>query len=248
VNLRPGGNHPERALVVAGLPRVAAILDRIAAGIDELARARRVGDLAAAVLPGRRAERRRRVAEPDLDFREFCRRQKVPASSERSWDAYEAERYRRGERHPSRLHREPVPYRPPAGVTHSGAETAPVLFPCGSSVRQQDVQQSGHFGGVHGVVLTDTPKPRRGPTSREPGSPAIPRAGSGASREIREPSRGSLARACPAGRTRRRLIQRSALRGVPARCRTERGTLRSGRKRPTTRGGRPKVTEGPRSR
>jgi len=49
-------------------------------------------------LPGRRAERRRRVAEPDLDFREFCRRQKVPASSERSWDAWQAERYRRGER------------------------------------------------------------------------------------------------------------------------------------------------------
>jgi hypothetical protein len=68
VNLRPGGDHPGRALVVAGLPRVAAILDRIAADIDELARARRVDDLAAAVLPGRRAERRRRVAEPDLDF------------------------------------------------------------------------------------------------------------------------------------------------------------------------------------
>lgn len=30
--------------------------------------------------------------------REFCRRQKVSASSERSWDAYEAERYRGGER------------------------------------------------------------------------------------------------------------------------------------------------------
>ena len=99
VSLRPGGDHPARALVVAGLPRVAAILDRIAADIDELASARRVDDLAAAaVLPGRRAERRRRVAEPDLDFREFCRRQKVSASSERSWDAYHAERYRRGER------------------------------------------------------------------------------------------------------------------------------------------------------
>jgi hypothetical protein len=36
---------------------VAAILDRIAADIDELARAHRVDDLAAAaVLPGRRAE------------------------------------------------------------------------------------------------------------------------------------------------------------------------------------------------
>ena len=59
VNLRPGGDHPERALVVVDLPRVAAILDR----------ARRVDDLAAAaVLPGRRAERRRRVAGADLDF------------------------------------------------------------------------------------------------------------------------------------------------------------------------------------
>ena len=99
VNLRPGGDHPGRALVAAGLPRVAAILDRIAAGIDELARARRAGDLAAAaVLPGRRAERRRRVAGPDLDFREFRRRQKVSASPERSWDACEGGRYRRGER------------------------------------------------------------------------------------------------------------------------------------------------------
>ncbi len=99
MNLRPGGDHPGRALVAAGLPRVAAILDRIADDIDELARARRAGDLAAAaVLPSRRAERRRRVAEPDMDFREFCRGQKVSASSERSWDACGAERYRRGER------------------------------------------------------------------------------------------------------------------------------------------------------
>jgi hypothetical protein len=99
VNLRPCGDHPGRALAVVDLLRVAAILDRIAADIDELACARRVYDLAAAaVLPGRRAERRRRLAGPDLDFREFCRRQKVSTSSERSWDAYEAERYRRGER------------------------------------------------------------------------------------------------------------------------------------------------------
>ena len=33
VSLRPGGDHPERALVVTGLPRVPAILDRIAVGI-----------------------------------------------------------------------------------------------------------------------------------------------------------------------------------------------------------------------
>jgi hypothetical protein len=53
VNLRPTGDHPGRAHVVADLPKVAAILQRIAADIDELARARRVTDLeAAAALPG----------------------------------------------------------------------------------------------------------------------------------------------------------------------------------------------------
>ena len=78
---------------MADLPRVAAILQRIAADVDELARVRRVADLgAAAALP----DRRRRVAEPDLDFREFCRRSKLP-QSERSWDLFAAERHRRGE-------------------------------------------------------------------------------------------------------------------------------------------------------
>ena len=117
VNLRPDGDHPDRALMVADPPRVAAILQRIAADVDELARARRVADLgAAAVGPDRRAERRRRVAEPDLDFREFCRRSKLP-QSERSWDLFAAERYRRGETgipsyeayNPFR-HRQPGPY------------------------------------------------------------------------------------------------------------------------------------------
>jgi hypothetical protein len=53
------------------------------------------------VLPGRRAERRRRLAEPDLEFRAFCARKGLPASStlqlERAWDAWQAERYQRGE-------------------------------------------------------------------------------------------------------------------------------------------------------
>ena len=97
VNLRPEGDHPGRALVVVDLPRVAAILQRIAADVDELARARRVADLgAAAAHPDRRAERRRRVAEPDLDFREFCRRNRLP-QSERSWHLFAVERYQRGE-------------------------------------------------------------------------------------------------------------------------------------------------------
>ena len=82
-----------------------------------MARARRVADLgAAAALPDRRAERRRRVAEPNLDFREFCHRSKLPRS-ERSWDLFAAERYRRGKTgipsykayNPFR-HRQPGPY------------------------------------------------------------------------------------------------------------------------------------------
>ena len=43
--------------MVAGLPRVAAILQRIAAGVGELARARRAADLGAAgALPDRRPD------------------------------------------------------------------------------------------------------------------------------------------------------------------------------------------------
>ena len=56
VNLRSDGDHPDKALVVAGLPRVAAILQRIAADVGELARARRAAGLGAAgALPDRRA-------------------------------------------------------------------------------------------------------------------------------------------------------------------------------------------------
>jgi hypothetical protein len=89
--------------VVVGLARVRAVIDRIATDVDDLACARRVEELdTAATLPDRRAERRRRLAEPDLDFRAFCTRTGIaPASStpqrERTWDAWQAERYRRGE-------------------------------------------------------------------------------------------------------------------------------------------------------
>ena len=65
------------------LARVAAVIDRIAADVDELARARRVQDLSTAA------------------FRAFCTRRRLPASStpqlERAWDAWQAERYQRGE-------------------------------------------------------------------------------------------------------------------------------------------------------
>jgi AcrR family transcriptional regulator len=102
VNLRPSADWPDRAVVAVDLARVRAVIDRIAADVDELARARRVEDLdTAAVLPGRRAERRRRLAEPDLEFRAFCACKGLPASStpqlERAWDAWQTERYRRGE-------------------------------------------------------------------------------------------------------------------------------------------------------
>ncbi len=88
--------------MAAGLARVAAVIDRIAADVDELARARRAQDLTtAAVLLDRRAERRRRLAGPDLEFRAFCTRRRLPASStpqlERAWDAWQAGRYQRGE-------------------------------------------------------------------------------------------------------------------------------------------------------
>ena len=70
--------------------------------MDELARARRPQDLdTAAVLPDGRAERRRRLAEPDLEFRAFCTRKGLPASStmqlERARDAWQAKRCRHGE-------------------------------------------------------------------------------------------------------------------------------------------------------
>ncbi len=82
---------------MADLPRVAATLQRIATDVDELARARRVADLGTpTALPDRRAGRQRRVAGPDLDFREFCRRSKLP-QSQRSWDLFAAERYRHRE-------------------------------------------------------------------------------------------------------------------------------------------------------
>jgi hypothetical protein len=102
VNLRPSAAWPDRAIVAVDLARIAAVIDRIAADVDELARARRVQDLdTAAVLPDPRAEGRRGLAEPDLEFRAFCARKGLPASStlqlERAWDAWQAERYQRGE-------------------------------------------------------------------------------------------------------------------------------------------------------
>lgn len=101
-NLRPEADFPDTYAVPIRLPRVAAILRRIAFDVDELARARRVDDLQAArVADDTRAERRRRLAEPDLSSAEFCDRTKTPWRSTRqgdlAWTAYQAERRRRGE-------------------------------------------------------------------------------------------------------------------------------------------------------
>jgi hypothetical protein len=98
--LRRAGRPP--ANIGVDLTRVRTVLNRIAADVDEFARARRSEDLdTATTRPDRHAERRRRLAEPDLDFRAFCSRRRLPAPStpqlERAWDAYQAERHRCGE-------------------------------------------------------------------------------------------------------------------------------------------------------
>ena len=53
------------------------------------------------MLPDPRAERRRRLAGAHLEFRVFCTRRRLPASPapqlEQAWDAWQAERYQRGE-------------------------------------------------------------------------------------------------------------------------------------------------------
>ncbi len=86
VNLRPAADWPDTATLGVDLAWVRAVLDRIAADLDELARAREVADLdTAAVRADQRAERRHRLAEPDLDFRNSCTRQRLPPRPRSSW-------------------------------------------------------------------------------------------------------------------------------------------------------------------
>jgi hypothetical protein len=102
VNLRPAADWPDRA-VVARRPRTGASGHRPHRRRRGRARPGPAGPgpdyRCGAVRP--RAERRRRLAEPDLEFRAFCTRRRRPASStpqvERAWDAWQAERYQRGE-------------------------------------------------------------------------------------------------------------------------------------------------------
>jgi hypothetical protein len=128
-------------------------------------RGRRVEDLdTAAVLSARRAERRRRLAEPDLEFRAFYARNGLPASStmrlERAWDAWQAERYPRGE----------ISHRPAGPGNPSGhADDHP-----GHSTHWA-VQETGRLSGADGSVLPapqyapDQPRPAGSPTERAEG-------------------------------------------------------------------------------
>ncbi|MEU5092069.1 hypothetical protein [Streptomyces sp. NPDC021356] len=83
------------------LPKVAAILRRIAFDVEVLARARCMQELQMAkVADNPRAERRRRLAEPDLSS-EYRGRTRTPWRSTQqgdlAWAAYQVERRWRGE-------------------------------------------------------------------------------------------------------------------------------------------------------
>ncbi|MGZ4666259.1 MAG: hypothetical protein ACXV5Q_14820 [Frankiaceae bacterium] len=144
VNLRPSAGWPDRAVVAVDLARVRAVINRIAADIDELARARRVEDLdTAAVLPDPRAERRR-LAEPDLEFRGLLH--PAPAAPD-----LPRPRLARDTRSTTRRSRR-----------HVAARSAIFMH---SACPACSVQQSGHAGGVHGVVLTGTPTTSRPPAT-----------------------------------------------------------------------------------
>ena len=102
VSLRPAADWPDRAVAPwtsRGWRRSSTVTPPTWTNSPG---PRRAQDLdTAAVLPDPRAERRRRLAEPDLEFRAFCTRRRLPASStpqlERAWDAWQDERYQRGE-------------------------------------------------------------------------------------------------------------------------------------------------------
>ncbi len=94
-NLRPESDHPDRCNVIVDLGRVRRVLLRIAADIDELARARTVEELEhAQVEPDVRAERRRRLAESPLAFP--AHGTSIRQYRQALYD-FEKERWRRGE-------------------------------------------------------------------------------------------------------------------------------------------------------
>lgn len=103
VNLRPEGDWPHDYRLGLDHDRVIGVLERVTADIEELARARRVQELrAAAVLDDPRAERRRRLAEPDLPLKFVASTSSggTRARWEAQQDAWQAERRARGETDP----------------------------------------------------------------------------------------------------------------------------------------------------
>jgi hypothetical protein len=78
VNLRPEGGRPDRCHVVVNLARVGSILRRIAFDVEGLAHARRTEDLPIAAVKNDPRAERRRLAEPDLTYAEFCDRTDTP--------------------------------------------------------------------------------------------------------------------------------------------------------------------------
>jgi len=91
----PKQTTPERYNLVVDSGRVRVVLLRIAADIDELARARSVEELEhSQVDPDARAERRRRLAEPPLAFPAHG---KSIRQCRQALYGFEKERWRRGE-------------------------------------------------------------------------------------------------------------------------------------------------------
>lgn len=103
VNLRPEADLPRDYRLVLDQPRVVRVLERVAADIEELARARRVQDLrGAAVRVDPRAERRRRLAEPDVPVLNFTPsgRGGTRPRWEATRDAWQDEMHARGQGEP----------------------------------------------------------------------------------------------------------------------------------------------------
>ena len=148
VNLRPSADWPDRAVVAVNLARVRAVIDRIAADVDELARARRVQDLnIAAVLPGSRAERRRRLAEPTWSSGPSapgggCPLPRPATGAGLGRLAGRAVSARR-DQPTTRLHRQPVP--------------APLTSTPMPPAHTRTVQETGRHSGADGSIVTDTP-------------------------------------------------------------------------------------------
>jgi len=102
VSLGPVADWPTGPSWPSTRPGCGRSLDRIAADVDELARARRAQG------PDHRRSAARpaggtplAATEPDLEFRAFCTRRRLPARQppqlERAWDTWHAERSQRGE-------------------------------------------------------------------------------------------------------------------------------------------------------